>query len=101
MTLYPPGLNQRFSATLQDILRRLAKVETRTSCIDSGYPLAALPAVIDAAYVSGDPKAYINGSATLTGPYQHLASYTPAANDAVLVLPVGVLQTYIVLGKLT
>lgn len=101
MTLYPPALEQRFAATLKAIQQRLTKLESRTAAIDSGWPLAALPAVIDAAYTTGDPKAYINGSTTLTGPYQHLAAYTPAANDNVLVLPVGVTQTYVVLGKLT
>lgn len=100
MTLFPPALEQRFAATLKSIQDRLKKLESRTAAIDSGFPLAALPAVIDAAYSSGDPKAYINGSPTLTGPYQHLAAYTPAANDAVLVLPVGVNQTYVVLGRL-
>jgi hypothetical protein len=99
--LYPEPLERRFATTLQSIRQRLTKLETRTVAIDSGYPLAALPAVIDSGYTSGDPKAYINGSATLTGPYQHLAAYTPAAGDSVLALPVGALQTYIILGKLT
>ena len=100
MPMYPPDLMRRFSQTLAEIQRRITKLETRTVAIDSGFPLAALPAVIDSGYVSGDPKAYINGSGTLTGPYQHLAAYTPAANDSVLVLPVGALGTYIVLGRL-
>lgn len=100
MPLYPRPLEQRHAQTMLDIARRLARLEARTAGIDSGFPLAPLPAVIDAGYTSGDPMAYINGSTTLTGPYQHLAAYTPAANDAVLVLPVGVQQTYIVLGKL-
>lgn len=100
MAMYPADIMGRFAQTLADMQRRITKLETRTVAIDSGYPLAALPAVIDAGYTSGDPRAYINGSATLTGPYQHLAAYTPAANDSVLVLPVGATQTYIVLGKL-
>lgn len=100
MPLYPPRLEDRHAATMKDILRRITKLESRTAGIDSGYPLAALPATIDPAYTSGDPKAYINGSTTLTGPYQHLAAYTPAANDSVLALPVGALQSYVILGKL-
>lgn len=101
MPMYPEPIERRFAAKLQNMLQRITKLESRTAAIDSGFPLAALPAVIDSGYTSGDPKAYINGSATLTGPYQHLASYTPAANDSVLALPVGVNQTYVILGKLT
>lgn len=100
MPIYPKPLEQRHPATMHDILRRLTKLETRTAGIDSGFPLAALPATIDSGYTTGDPMAYINGSTTLTGPYQHLAAYTPAANDSVLVIPVGVLGTYVILGKL-
>lgn len=100
MTLYPPALEQRFSAAMADLQRRLTKLESRTAGIDSGFPLAVLPAVIDSGYTSGDPKAYINGATTLTGPYQHLASYTPAAKDQVLAIPVGQLGTYVILGRL-
>lgn len=101
MPLYPKPIEQRFAQLLTALQQRVAKLETRTSAIDSGYPLAALPAVIDSGYTTGDPKAYVNGSATLTGPYQHLASYTPAASDSVVVLPVGGAgRAYIVLGKL-
>jgi hypothetical protein len=98
--MYPQPLEKRFAATIQAILARLTKLESRTGSIDSGYPVAALPAVIDSAYASGDPRAYINGAPTLTGPYQHLSSYTPTAGDAVLAMPVGALKTYIILGKL-
>ena len=100
MPLYPPPIQQRFAATMQALQKRVTKLESRTAAIDSGFPLAALPAVIDPAYTSGDPNVLINGSATLTGPCQHLASYTPVASDAVLVLPVGVNQAYVVIGKL-
>lgn len=67
--------------------------------IDSGFPLMAVPAQIDPAYTSGDPMALINGSAVLSGPYQHLASYTPVAGDAVLAVPVVSQQTYVIIGK--
>lgn len=100
MPMYPKPLEQRHAAAMADVRQRITKLESRTAAIDSGYPLAALPAVIDSGYTTGDPKVYINGSSTLTGPYQHLASYTPAANDSVLVLPVGATQTYVILGKL-
>jgi hypothetical protein len=101
---FPKQLTQRFPAEFQDMLARIAQLETRTAGIDSGATLAALPAVIDPAYTSGDPSCLINGSAVLSGPYSHLASYTPVASDAVLVLPTPVTATgvsaFIVLGKI-
>ncbi|MGA5820799.1 hypothetical protein ACPC54_23400 [Kitasatospora sp. NPDC094028] len=100
MPLYPHPLEQRFPAELQAMQQRLARLEARTAGIDSGWPLAALPAVIDPSYTSGQPRAYLNGSTTLTGPYQRLSSYTPTAGDHVLVMPVGAQQTYVILGKL-
>lgn len=101
MALYPPALDQRFAATLRSIQDRLQKLENRSAGIDSGFPLALLPATIDPSYTSGDPHAYINDSTTLTGPYWHLSSYTPVASDLVVVAPIGAMQTYVVLGKLT
>lgn len=60
-----------------------------------------LPGVIAGTYVSGDPQVYINGSNTLSGPFQYVTSYTPVANDAVLLAPLGVSKTYVVIGKLS
>ncbi|MFJ9771246.1 hypothetical protein ACIRVF_08375 [Kitasatospora sp. NPDC101157] len=100
MPLYPRPLEQRFPAELQAMQLRLSRLETRTAGIDSGWPLAALPAVIDPAYTTGQPKAFLNGATTLTGPYQRLSSYTPTAGDHVLAVPVGAQQTYVILGKL-
>lgn len=99
MAQYPRSLIDRFPQQLGQLMKRVKKLESRTASIDSGFPLAALPAVVSASYSSGDPQVYLNGAAALTGPYQHLASYTPAANDQVLALPVPALRTYIILGK--
>jgi hypothetical protein len=105
VTTYPKTLTQRFPAEIRNLFARVTKLETRTSGIDSGATLAALPAVIDPAYTSGDPKCLINGSTALSGPYGHLASYTPVAGDAVLVLPTPVTQStvtsYVVLGRIS
>lgn len=100
MTLFPSPIEQRHAAAMVAIRQDIRKLQTRTAGIDSGFPLMALPATIDPAYTTGDPHAFINGSTTLTGPYQHLASYTPVASASVVVLPVPALQTYIVLGSL-
>lgn len=102
MTGFPRPLDDRWAASLSDLQSRLRLVESRTMILDSTSPVAALPGVIDSGYTSGDPRVAINGAA-LSGPYQHLASYTPAANDAVVVLPIVTAAagaTYLVLGKL-
>ncbi len=101
MSLYPPPLDQRWAQAISGVLSRLKNLESRTAGIDSGSTLAALPGTVDPAYSSGDPRVAINGAA-LSGPYQHLAAYTPAANDAVIVLPVVLASgpTFVVLGKL-
>ena len=102
MTQYaePFGI-ARLRASFEKLRTRVAKLETRTNGIDSGFPLMALPGVISGTYSSGDPEVYLNGAPTLTGPFQHLSSYTPAAGDNVLLIPVGVLQGYVVIGKLS
>lgn len=105
MSAYPAEMTRRFAQQLRQMQAAITKLQSRTAAIDSGAPLAALPAQIDPGYTSGDPMALINGSATLTGPYQCLASYTPAAGDTVLVLPTPItaasVSSYVVLGKLS
>jgi hypothetical protein len=102
VTQYPQKLGmERFQATMTGLLRRVAKLETRTAGIDSGFPLQMATGVIDPGYTSGDPQAYFNGASALSGPYQHLSSYTPTAGDTVLLAPVGVLQAWVILGLLT
>jgi hypothetical protein len=97
--MYSAPIDKRFAAEMNALRERVKRLETRTSCLDSGFPLAVLPGVIDSGYTSGDPMAYVNGSTTLTGPYQHLTAYTPAAGDPVLLAPVPALQTYVIIGK--
>ena len=106
MTAYPDDLSRRFDQQIQQLMRDVARLMSRTAGIDSGMPLAVLPGVIDPGYNSGDPNAFVNGASTLTGPYQHLASYSPSAGDTVLMIPVpltatGLTSSYIILGKVT
>lgn len=101
LTTYPPRFGiERLTALITGLQRRVTKLETRTAGIDSGFPLMLSTGVIDPGYTSGDPNVYFNGASSLTGPYQHLASYTPTAGDTVVLAPVGALQSYVVLGKL-
>lgn len=99
MTQYPQKLGiERFQATMNGLLKRVAKLETRTAGIDSGFPLMVLPGKVDAAYGgSGNPSVYVNGAAALSGPYAYAASYFPVAGDTVLLAPVGAQKTYVII----
>lgn len=55
---------------------------------------------VDPAYVSGDPKVKFDRDAELSGKtYKPLASYTPAANDRVVLMRCGK-ASWVILGKL-
>lgn len=103
MTLFPSKIgHERLAANGKSIERRLRSLETRTAGIDSGMPLGLLPGVISSSYTSGDPMVVVNGEAAASGPYRYLTSYTPVANDPVILAPVGgTLKAYIILGKLS
>jgi hypothetical protein len=101
VTQYPPLIGHaRLAANSKSTQSRLAKLESRTAAIDSGFPLAVLPGTIDSGYTTGDPMVHVNGAA-LTGPYKYLTSYTPTAGDSVILAPVGPSKTYVILGKLS
>ena len=102
MTQYaaPFGI-ERLRASMRELQAAVRKLQTRTAGIDSGLPLMMLPGVIDSGYTSGDPQVLVNGATTLSGPFEYLTSYTPAANDSVLLAPCGALGSYVVLGKLS
>lgn len=54
---------------------------------------------IDTAHTSGSPKVTFDGESVVsTKTYTRLSSYTPTANDRVLLLVVG--ATYVILGKI-
>ena len=61
--------------------------------------LPAQAGVISPSYTSGNPMVTVGSDTTLTGPYQHLSSYTPAASDHVALLWVA--GAWCVIGKLT
>ncbi len=100
MTRYPVPMPDRFANGFRDVQKRVRTLEMRSMGIDSGFPLMAVPGQIDPAYSSGDPMVLVNGAATLSGPYQYVASYTPAAGDPVLLVPIVSQRTYAVIGKL-
>lgn len=103
MTQYPQKLGpDRIAKTHRTTQDRLTRLESRTLGIDSGMPLGLLPGVISSSYTSGDPMVVVNGAAAASGPYRYLTSYTPAANDSVILAPVGgSMKAYIVIGKLS
>lgn len=97
MTQYPSGLDDRFAADLGALYRRVTMLENRTGNIDSGTLIQTLTGTIDPAYTGvGNPSVQISGAASLTGPYQYLSGYAPAAGDNVLLVPSG--TTYVIAG---
>lgn len=102
MGLHPKPLSARHAATMVSLQQSVAKLQSRTSGIDSGFPLATLPGVIDHGYSgSGNPKVYVNGAGELSGPYSFLGTYTPVAGQAVFLQPVGAQQAYVITGSVT
>lgn len=56
-------------------------------------------AAIDPSYTSGRPKVKFDGETALSGrTYTYLASYTPAANDKVLMVKAG--HSWVIIGKI-
>jgi len=101
MPVSPRPIQQRPQANFQQLWSRLRRLEARTGGIDSGFPVHALPAVIDPGYggpAAGNPMAYVNGAAALSGPFAYSDHYTPLAGDAVLLVPVHATASYIVHG---
>ena len=96
MSRYPAPLADRFAATIRDLASRLRAVEARAVQLTAD-PVYARFGTVDAAYTTGDPQITVDGDAGLTGPYRHLGSYTPAAGDRVVLVPVG--AGYVVAGK--
>lgn len=56
-------------------------------------------ATVDPAYAAGRPKITFDGETTLsTKTYPYLASYTPGANDRVLLVQSG--HTWVIIGEI-
>lgn len=86
-------LHQRDASGKATLERRVKALEIRA---DSA--LAPQTGVVSPSYTSGNPTVTVGSDTTATGPYQHLASYSPAANDPVALLWVA--GAWVVIGKL-
>lgn len=86
-------MHQRDASNKTALERRVKLLEIRA---DNNLP--AQPGVISPSYTSGDPMVTVGSDASLTGPYQHLSSYTPVASDAVALIRLA--GTWVVLGRL-
>src|ERR1700729_37038 len=98
MGQYARDLTRRHAQVLAQMQRKQRRQASRIASIDGGWPLAALPGVV--ASITSGPTVYINGATTVTGPLPYLASYTPHVGDNVLLVPLGVQQTYVIIGVL-
>jgi Glycine-rich domain len=93
--MFTPPPERWFLATFADMRRRLQVAEHR---LDSHPPAAT--GVISPSYSgTGNPQVTITGQTSLSGPFQFVTSYTPAAGDTVLLMPLN--GTLIITGKLS
>lgn len=94
-----PDFARRFLHTVAGVTRALpASKPPETKAATSADKPARL-AVIDPAYVSGNPKVRFEGELTVSVKrYAVLGSYVPVAGDRVVLLPSG--TTYVIIGKL-
>jgi hypothetical protein len=99
MGQYARHWDDRGKATLAKTQKDVRRLQAHTSNIDSGWPLAMLPGVV--ASTTSGVMVYVNGEMTAMGPLPYLASYSPTDGDNVLLAPMGVQQTYVVIGVLT
>lgn len=97
MNRFPVPLEQRFEQFMKQAATDLQKLKTITAVMEVGCYVNGYVGTIPGTYTSGDPTVTL-ATGTVLGPLQHLASYSPAAGDTVLLVPVG--QTYVVAGKL-
>lgn len=86
-------LHQRAASKAATTERRLKLLEIRA---DNSLP--AQTGVVSPSYTSGNPMVTVGSDTSVSGPYQHLSSYAPAANDAVALLRVA--GAWVVIGKL-
>lgn len=93
MTRPHAPLPRRAAVVASTLLARVQMLEAR---MDSSVPAQA--GVIDPGYSSGDPQVTVGDDDDLTGPYQHLSSYTPGAGDTVSLQ--WVQGTWVILGRL-
>lgn len=94
---FPVTLEERFAQFMQQVGKRLQAVEQLAVMLEPGCLVTAYTGTIDAGYVSGRPLVDLP-SGSQVGPCPYAASYTPAANDSVLLVPSG--QTYYVVCKI-
>jgi len=95
MTRMPMPPQQRFKKGLSDVGARLGLLERRTLVLEDGVNVVNYVATISPGYTSGQPTVVLPNGTTL-GPFPCLDSYTPVANDVVLMLPNG--QSYVIAG---
>jgi hypothetical protein len=95
---YPPSLARMFPDLIRDMKRRLRDVELRTSPVNPTSMLYATTGIVDPAYSSGLPRVTLAGDSVLSAAgYPYLATYTPAASDVVLLLPLR--GSYVIGGR--
>ena len=96
MATFPVPLEGRFAKAMGELLKRVARLESRTVVLDPGCWVTPYTGTIPGSYTTGDPTVILTGQSTPIGPFKTLTWYTPHAGDQVLLIPAG--NTYIVAG---
>lgn len=96
MAVFPEDVKVRFEKWLRAAEQRLQRLEQRTLVLDPGNLVVAYTGTIPGSYTSGQPTVVLAGSGVTIGPLPCLSSYTPHANDVVMVLPLG--ASYVIAG---
>lgn len=96
MSRYLPPVEDRFAATVRELLRRVKALEARTVRVNAQETLHTRYGTVNPGYTSGDPQVTVDGDTGLTGPYPYLRPYEPAPSDRVVLVPVG--TSYAVAG---
>lgn len=87
----PSTSPRSFLETIQGVVRPAEP----TSSADKPFRIA----VIDSSYTTGDPLVTFEGETTMSGkPYPYISTYTPRANDRVVLAPLG--TSYIIVGAI-
>jgi hypothetical protein len=92
---FPVHPAARFRVSLEVLAEIVTRLVQRTLVLEDGVNVVNYVATISASYTSGQPTVVMPNGDT-AGPFPCLDTYTPHANDVVLMVPNG--QSYVIAG---
>lgn len=95
-----PDFARSFLHTVAGVARSLPPTSPPNTKAGTAADRPPRIGVIDPAYATGNPRVRFEGETAVSGKeYAFVGTYAPAANDRVIMLPVG--TTYVILGPVT